>query len=43
MPINNKMIDSMKKEYGKRKGKKIAFAVEALQRKKSKRSKKSKK
>lgn len=41
MPLNKKMMESMQKEYGKRKGKKVAFAVEALQRKKGK--KKSKK
>lgn len=42
MPMNNKMIQGMQKSYGKIKGKKIAFAVEAKQRMKKKMGKKSK-
>ena len=35
MPINKKMMKSMKKEYGSKKGESIYYAVEAKQKKKA--------
>ena len=42
MPINKKMMDSMKQQYGKIKGKKVYYAVEAKQRAQSSKPRKKK-
>lgn len=34
MPVNKKMMSSMKKQYGKEKGKDIYYAIENKQKKK---------
>lgn len=35
MPVNKSMMKSMKKQYGKKKGESVYYAVEAKQNKKS--------
>lgn len=40
MPVNKKMMQKMKKEYGSEKGKKIYYAVEMKQKASKKKGKK---
>lgn len=40
MPINKKMMSSMKKQYGKEKGKDVYYAVENKLKQKKKKAKK---
>lgn len=42
MPINKKMMESMKKQYGAKKGKDVYYTVEQKQKTSSKKKKKQK-
>ena len=43
MPVNKSMMDSMKKQYGAKKGKDVYYAVEAKQKAAKKKKQKGKK
>lgn len=43
MPVNKSMMESMKKQYGAKKGKSVYYAVEAKQKASKKKAKKGKK